>query len=134
MTTEREGLTRCVLRAAIAGSLGVVLNGCLQTVPVAVQDQDERMVYNCAGGRRFNVTRLRDQGAVIVAVDGSTLRLNRDAAYAAAERYTNRQQTLTFSKDGATYEWPGRATYSRCTTGDGYSSDENKRVKQLNTD
>lgn len=132
MTKKRDFSWKSWSRAAVAAGMGVVAGGCLQAASVAPYDQAAPMVYNCEGGRKFDVTRLRDQ--VLVVVDGITQRLNRDHAYTGAERYTNRLQTLTFSNGSATYEWPGRTRYDRCTTNEGYSSDVNRRVKQENSD
>ena len=62
-----------------------------------------------------------------------TQRLVRDPAFAGGERFTNRLQTLTFFKDRAAYDWPGRVRYDSCVH-DGYSRDPNKRTKQENSD
>jgi len=119
MASERWIRTETLLRLAVAGGMGVTLAGCLQTAPVVVtpQEQASRIVYSCPGGRMFDVTRIRDQGSVILVVDGNTLQLNRDASYTAAERYTNRIQTLTLFGNSATYDSIGRASYGPCTIG-----------------
>jgi len=119
-------------RAAVAAGIGIMAGGCLQAASVAPSDQGPLIVYNCEGGRTFNVTRLRDE--VLVVVDGITQRLARDAAFRGGDRFTNRLQTLTLSRDGATYDWPGRPRYDRCTANEGYSKDINTRVKQENSD
>lgn len=124
MKSERSLSTSGALRLAVAGGMGAMLGGCLQTAPVVVtpQEQASRIVYSCPGGRTLDVTRIRDQRSVILVVDGSTLQLNRDTSYASAERYTNRLQTLTLFNNGASYESVGRGSYGPCTEGGG--SDE----------
>jgi len=129
--TKRDLSCGAWFRAAVAAGMGVVAGGCLQAASVAPYEGGAPIVFNCEGGRSFNMTRLRDE--VLVVVDGITQRLMRDTAFKGAERFTNRLQTLTLSQDGATYDWPGRARYERCTN-EGYSKNINTRVKQENSD
>lgn len=129
--TKRDLSWVCRTRAAVVAAMGIMAGGCLQAASVAPYDPDASMVYNCGSGRTFDVKRLRDE--VVVVVDGITQRLVRDPAFAGAERFTNRLQTLTFFKDRATYDWPGRVRYDSCVH-DGYSRDPNKRTKQENSD
>lgn len=117
-------------------------SGCLQTAPVVVtpQEQASRIVYDCPGGKTLDVTRLQNQSSVVLVVDGNTLRLPRDTGYAAAERYTNRLQTLTLFNNGASYEAIGRSAYGPCAIGqaDGHvggdARDRARRNKMENSD
>ena len=114
------------LAAALVGVLG--LGGCLQTtqgplrqnnqvVVVTPQDQAARLYYSCPNGRALDVTRVQGNTAVLLVIDGKTLRLPRDTAATTAERYSNRIQTLTLFGTSASFDVMGQSNSGPCTIG-----------------
>lgn len=141
MDAKGSGIGWRRMPAAAIGVASVLLGGCLQTAPVVVtpQDQQSRVVYSCPNAKSIDVTRLSNGTSAIVVVDGQTIQLNRDGSSTAAERYTNRIQTLTVYGGSATFETLGRTRYGPCT-GSEYgapgadSRENNRRTKQENSD
>ncbi len=122
--------TRFYLRISTSLATMAILAGCLQTphtpgpqilspqvVVVTPQDQAARLYYSCPNGRALDVTRVQGNTAVLLVVDGKTLRLPRDTAATTAERYSNRIQTLTLFGTSASFDVMGQSNSGPCTMG-----------------
>ena len=128
-STSSNGAGRHIcISTSLATAL--VLGGCLQTphapgpgmqnrqvVVVTPQDQAARLYYSCPNGRSLDVTRVQGNTAVLLVVDGKTLRLARDTAATTAERYSNRVQTLTLFGSSASFDVMGQSNSGPCTLG-----------------